>query len=901
MNGQEDSRHLPYDVSVQEAVLGALLVDNKNIDIAVGAGLKAETFYSGFHQRLFDMVVFLQTEGAVTPLVVASVMKTDPGWAELKVTPRDYLVALVQAAPAMPNIRDLARILLDLAVRRDLITIGEDLVNDAYEAPKDQPSRITIGRATERLLSIGDLTARRLSKMGDAAGASLKRLEERLERQRTGQKPLAVTTGLRKLDRALGGLLPGDRVGIAARSQMGKSLLSSSMSLAAAMSGAPVLIISADMREQQWAERVICDMDRHLNPDLKPIHYRRFRTGDWSPDEWERIVLAQQELAGLPMYIDDNPVATVETINGRTRALAQAHPDQQGLLIADFLQKIGAPSRSGYQDRRRDQDVTDVAYGLGDIVKPLGWSLGALIQIKSDTDAKGALREDPPAVTAIRECVTGSTRLVDATTGHLVPIRDIHPGQIVLGLNSDHKTEAAQVRDVWQTGVRETLVLVTKGGRSLSGTANHPILTDRGWVDMGDLKPTDLIACAFRTIRHGKEIPERADLCRFLGYMIGNGTMQKGRTSGLILPDAAAFSDAVSIMKHSFPDVEVHVRSNKYNDAWFSRAGGRRGHGQSSLHHWLSEIGLMGTRDYTKFVPAFVFEAGIIGAIEFLNGYMAADGCVTGDDVRFDTTSPILAADVQHLLARMGISSGISKGRRSKKAVRDIFAVTVAYEHRAALSQMLKVRGYRGERLGKLGAALLARPNRTRSSSLSLPKSAVQDAVRAIGFKDQGKKLSRILCTQLARQTKDKALSRWAHSDVIWEPIRSISTGLPEPVFDISIPGINNFLANGVVAHNSQGVEMAFDILFSPYRLAFFIERRNDPIEIKNLALAEPCAAGWATRNHMRLIGWKNRDGSALDLNMDLWCEPGSAAVRDAEPKKYDAAEQAADQLAMTV
>lgn len=400
MKPEEVSRHVPYDVELEQAVLGSCLIDNKLIDVVAGE-LDPEQFYDPLHQRLCEMICYLQTEGAVTPLILHAVMKADPGLQE--VGGHAYLVGLVQAAPAMPNLRDYARILRDLSTRRQMIKIGEDLVNDSYDQPHDHPARISIGRATERLLSIGDLTARRLSKIGDAAHSSILKLEDRLARMKSGLKSTSITTGSRKMDKAIGGLMPGDRVGIAARTGMGKSLVSGSMALAAAMEGAPVLIMSADMREQQVAERMLCDMDRHLNPGLKPIHYRRFRTGTFSDSEWERIVIAQQHLATLHMHIDDNPKINVALINGRTRALATAYPDQQGLLVVDFLQKV-EPTEDRYRDRRRDEDLTAISYGLGDIVKPIGWSLLELIQIANkETDAKGQLREDPPSVASIRE------------------------------------------------------------------------------------------------------------------------------------------------------------------------------------------------------------------------------------------------------------------------------------------------------------------------------------------------------------------------------------------------------------------------------------------------------------------------------------------------------------------
>src|ERR1700744_560674 len=129
---QEVYRHVPYDIEVEQALLGAVLVDNRLLE-AVTQVLKAEHFYDQLHQRLFATMVATQDRGGMvlTPLTLHAAMKADPGLQE--VGGHAYLVGLVQAAPALPNVRDYARILSDLSVRRSLIRIGEDVVNNAYE------------------------------------------------------------------------------------------------------------------------------------------------------------------------------------------------------------------------------------------------------------------------------------------------------------------------------------------------------------------------------------------------------------------------------------------------------------------------------------------------------------------------------------------------------------------------------------------------------------------------------------------------------------------------------------------------------------------------------------------------------------------------------------------------
>jgi len=106
---QEAYRHVPYDIEVEQALLGAILVDNQAIE-RVSAIIKAEDFYDPLHQRLFEVMLTSSERGGMvlTPLTLHAQMKADPGLME--VGGHAYLAGLVQAAPAIPNVRDLARI-----------------------------------------------------------------------------------------------------------------------------------------------------------------------------------------------------------------------------------------------------------------------------------------------------------------------------------------------------------------------------------------------------------------------------------------------------------------------------------------------------------------------------------------------------------------------------------------------------------------------------------------------------------------------------------------------------------------------------------------------------------------------------------------------------------------------
>ena len=147
---QEAYRHVPYDIEVEQALLGAILVKERVPD-ELSSQLRPEHFFDPLHARLYEvMLTHFEARGiAITPLTLHAAMKADPGLQE--VGGPAYLAGLAGAAPAIPNLRDLVRILQDLAARRALIRIGEDIVNTAYEAPTEKPPQVQIEEAERAL------------------------------------------------------------------------------------------------------------------------------------------------------------------------------------------------------------------------------------------------------------------------------------------------------------------------------------------------------------------------------------------------------------------------------------------------------------------------------------------------------------------------------------------------------------------------------------------------------------------------------------------------------------------------------------------------------------------------------------------------------------------------------
>jgi replicative DNA helicase len=394
---QEAYRHVPYDIEVEQALLGAILVDNQAIE-RVTSILKVEDFYDPLHMRLFDVMATSAERGGMvlTPLTLHAAMKADPGLME--VGGHAYLAGLVQAAPAIPNVRDLARILHDLAVRRTLIGIGEDIVNTAYEAPHDKPPKAQIEEAEKALYRISES-----SKYGQGPidfSESLRRTVELAEKaQARGGRISGLVTGFADIDSLLGGLQASDLIILAGRPGMGKTSLATNMAFntcrayvqdveagAEVPRGAPVLFFSLEMAAQQLSARILSEQTE--------IEMWKIRNGKFSENEWEQFVLSMQDLSTLPLYIDDTGGISIAQIAARARRLKREKG--VGCVIIDHIQLVEGSGRT----ENRVQEITEISKGLKVLAKDLDVPVIALSQLSRSVDSRDDKR---PVLSDLRE------------------------------------------------------------------------------------------------------------------------------------------------------------------------------------------------------------------------------------------------------------------------------------------------------------------------------------------------------------------------------------------------------------------------------------------------------------------------------------------------------------------
>ncbi len=393
-------RQSPHNIEVEQALLGAILINNEAF-YRVSDFLEPQHFFDSLHAQIFEKAAQLIRLGkAADPRTIKSFLKEHEKVGDITVA--EYLARLAYEATTIINAADYGRTIYDLAIRRSLIVIGEDMVNIAYEAPVDMAPRDQIEDAERRLFELAEKGqfnagfqgfAEALKTAIDMAGAAY---------QRSGHLS-GLATGLDDLDRMMGGLQSSDLIILAARPAMGKSALASNIGYNIArawrgeqqadgaiktVDGGIVGFFSLEMSAEQLATRILAEQAGVPSSDI--------RRGAIHEDQFDRIVEAAQEMQRIPFYIDQTGGVSMAQLAARARRLKR----QRGLdlLIIDYLQLISGNSRRSSESRV--QEITEITTGLKALAKELNVPILALSQLSRQVEN----REDKrPHLADLRE------------------------------------------------------------------------------------------------------------------------------------------------------------------------------------------------------------------------------------------------------------------------------------------------------------------------------------------------------------------------------------------------------------------------------------------------------------------------------------------------------------------
>jgi replicative DNA helicase len=393
-------RAAPHNIEAEQALLGAILVNNEAF-YRVSDFLQPAHFFEPLHQKLFELTGSLIRAGKVaTPVTLKTFLPADLDVAGL--TASQYLARLAAEATTVINAEDYGRTIYDLAIRRSLIVIGEDMVNVAFDAPVDLAPQDQIEDAERRLYELAE-TGRYDGGFQRFASALTTAVDMAAHAYQRDGKLSGLATGLKDLDRMMGGLQPSDLVIIAGRPGIGKTSLATNIAYniahawrgevkpdgrIATVDGGIVGFFSLEMSAEQLATRIISEQSG--------IPSHRIRRGDIKTSDFDRIVDVAREMEVLPLYIDQTGGLSIAQLAARARRLKR----QRGLdlLVVDYIQLLQGSSRRAMEGRV--QEVTEITTNLKALAKELNVPVVALSQLSRQVEN----REDKrPQLSDLRE------------------------------------------------------------------------------------------------------------------------------------------------------------------------------------------------------------------------------------------------------------------------------------------------------------------------------------------------------------------------------------------------------------------------------------------------------------------------------------------------------------------
>jgi replicative DNA helicase len=397
----EQAPQPPANTEAEQALLGAMLINNAAWH-RVSEFLLPEHFANAVHGRIFAAIGKLIERGQIAnPVTLKNLFDQDG--ALLEIGGAQYLALLAQSAVTIINAEHYGRTIHDLHLRRELMTIGQDVVSDALRHDLDDPALEQIERAEQKLFDLATTGQAEggLKPFGTALTTAITMAQAAFQRD---GKTVGVATGFVDLDKKLGGLHPSDLVILAGRPSMGKSALATNIAFHAAKSyretrgpdgrvaiedGAVAAFFSLEMSAEQLATRILAE-ESGTSSD-------RIRRGEVRREDFDKFVMASQRLAAVPLYIDDTPALSIAALRTRARRLKRQHG--LGLLVVDYLQLM-RPSIVNRVLENRVQEVSDITRGLKAIAKELDVPVLACAQLSRAVEQ----REDKrPMLADLRE------------------------------------------------------------------------------------------------------------------------------------------------------------------------------------------------------------------------------------------------------------------------------------------------------------------------------------------------------------------------------------------------------------------------------------------------------------------------------------------------------------------
>ncbi|MFC6622379.1 replicative DNA helicase [Novosphingobium panipatense] len=484
-------RALPANVEAEAAFLGAVLIDNRVIE-ELQTPLTPQHFFEPVHARVYERILqLLDRKAVVTPVTLRPYFEADESLKALGGV--SYLARLTADGQGLLAPRELAEQIYDLALLRELISVGRNLVESAMDTSESVEPLQQIEQAEAALYKVaeGAATQNEAQSFGAATRTAIQAIEKAFN---SGGHISGKTTGLTSVNQKIGGLHDSDLIILAGRPGMGKTSLVTNIAFNTAQRyvddtvrdgippeksvGAPVAFFSLEMSADQLATRILAEQSN--------ISSEALRMGKISREDFQSLSFASQRLAELPLYIDDTPGLTIAALRTRARRLKRRH--NIGLVIIDYLQLL---TGSGRATDNRVNEISEISRGLKTLAKELHVPVIALSQLSRAVEQRDDKR---PMLSDLRE--SGSIEQ-DADMVWFVFREDYYVKATEPKFPSD--TDGPDVKDKWETwrarmeevtGLSELIIAKQRHG----ATGKVRLRFEARITKFSDLAPDDMRA-----------------------------------------------------------------------------------------------------------------------------------------------------------------------------------------------------------------------------------------------------------------------------------------------------------------------------------------------------------------------------------------------------------------------
>jgi replicative DNA helicase len=820
----------PQSVEAEISLLGCLMLD-KNAIVRVADFLRPGDFYRGVHQQIYRVCQELFEKGEPIDLLSASNRLKDKKLLE-EIGGISYLTELINSVPTASHVLNYAKIVQKKRILRDLISASQEINELGYKEIEDTDK--LLDEAERRIFSIAQKSlTQNFVWVKDTLEEAFERID-RLSKHKGGLRGLP--TGFSDLDNILAGLQGSDLIILAARPSIGKSALALNFAAnIATRQKMPVGIFSLEMSKDQVVDRLIAS--------VAGVDLWRLRTGRLSAqgedNDFAKIQQAMGTLSEAPIYIDDAASPTVLQMKAMSRRL-QAEKGL-GLVIIDYLQLMEPMN----PDAGLVEQVSENSRALKALARELKIPVLVISQLSRAVEMRSP---QIPRLADLRQsgCLAGDTLLMRADTGERIEIRELIGKENipVYTLAEDLKLKAANISKVFCSGKKRLYLLKTRSGFEIKASANHPFLKLNEWHALEKLKPGDRIAIAKKLspLKPKNEVSNEEII--LLAHLLGDGCVIPRQPIHYTSGDKESIEIVAKTSEKLFGIKPRIVRQKNWRHVYlpspYRLARGKH----HPIVNWFSHLGLKLARSYEKHIPQAIFSLDNAKLALFLKHLWCTDGNISEKKLEgrkpsaaiyYATTSQRLAKDVKHLLLRFGIRSKIRE--QKKQGYRICYQIHVqGKEHQLRFLKEIGVFGVKDKVLSRLINYLEQIVSNTNLDVA--PKEIWQTIIDRIRM--ERNVLWSQICTQglntafggknslfrngvgvmrlekIAAYLASPGIKTYAESDIFWDEIVSITPLEIEEVYDATVPGTHNFVANDIILHNS--IEQDADVVLFIYR-----------------------------------------------------------------------------------